>query len=79
MLAGGVFMKAEQRAERHKLMHALAELFAPVLNAWVTGAGTYLSLRSVSLRDLSRRSLSLRSLSLRNLSLRGTHAFASYV
>lgn len=33
-----MFMKADTRAERHKLMHALAELFAPVLNVWVDGA-----------------------------------------
>jgi len=31
-------MQAEGRAERHKLMHALAELFSPVLKAWVNGA-----------------------------------------
>ena len=31
-------MQADGRAERHKLMHGLAELFAPVLGSWVGGA-----------------------------------------
>jgi hypothetical protein len=31
-------MQADGRAERHKLMHALAELFSPVLDSWVAGA-----------------------------------------
>ena len=31
-------MKADGRAERHKLMHALAEVFSPVLQSWVAGA-----------------------------------------
>ena len=31
-------MQADGRAERHKLMHGLAELFAPVLGSWVSGA-----------------------------------------
>jgi len=38
LLLREMFLQVEAKPERHRLFHALAELFAPVLEAWVGGA-----------------------------------------